>query len=76
MPRGQYPRMRILTHRFSITFHDDDWPYVEEAARKRGLSIAQFVRACVFETLRRKESPRQSDLDTPKEKRKATKGHA
>ncbi len=71
MPRGIYPRMRILVHRFSITFHDDDWPYIEKAAQKRGMSVASFVRACVFDAIHRKESPRQQDKPKAKEKANA-----
>ncbi len=72
MPRGQYPRTHIPVHRFSITFHDDDWPYIEKAAQKRGMSVASFVRACVFEIIHRKESARQSQQDNPKAKEKAS----
>ncbi len=61
MPRGQYARQRIPVRRFSITFHEIDFPAVEDAARRSGLSVARFIRRCVFEKLGRQESHRQSD---------------
>jgi len=61
MPRGQYPRKRIPTHRFSVTFHKSDWPFINQAARKAKLSVASFIRECVFKSVGRKERERQTD---------------
>ena len=76
MPRGVYPRKKIPTHRFSITFHRADWPAVRDAAASEGRSVASFVRECVFRFLKRAESERASDRDgkpgeTVRAKRKA-----
>jgi len=65
MPRGQYPRKKIPTHRFSITFHQSDWPMVRAAARRAKLSVASFLRKCVFDQVGGREHPRQRDKDQP-----------
>ena len=66
MPRGQYPRQKIPVHRFSITFHERDWPYVSAAAKRAKLSVASFVRECVFKAIQREERPRLTDRRAPR----------
>lgn len=61
MPRGQYPRRKIPVHRFSITFHRASWPAVRAGAKAANMSVAAFVRFCVFKYLGIQEHDRQED---------------
>ena len=63
MPRGQYSRtkFKIPVHRFSVTFHQADWPRVLKGAKAAKMSLASFLRFCVFSHLRLKEHERQRD---------------
>jgi len=64
MPRGQYKRKQVPIHRFSITFHEKDFPHVRSAAKRAKQSIASFVRDCVFSTIGRPERERMTDQES------------
>jgi hypothetical protein len=61
MPRGQYPRKEIPVHHFSITVHQADWPRVLKGAKAKKMSVASFMRWCVFKRLGVQEHDRQQD---------------
>ena len=63
MPRGQYSRakFKIPVHRFSVTFHQADWPRVLKGAKVKRMSVASFVRWCVFEAFGVREHERKID---------------
>ena len=61
MPRGQYRRKKIPVHRFSVTFHQADWPRVLKGAKGKKMSVASFVRWCCFDYLGHQEHERQQD---------------
>jgi hypothetical protein len=61
MPRGQYPRKRIPTQVFNLTFHRADMPVVKKGAKEAGMSVAAFIRWCVFKALGTLEHERQAE---------------